>query len=262
MKILKILKDFNGISRVLGYSFAFGWLFQIARNMGEIVVRKDLLPADRSMGTGPFIVRYGPHVRFQLAGSAAFSGIREMYVRDVYLRGGLLTIRDGDTVVDLGANMGNFSNLALAHGINVRVVAVEPNASCNEEWRRSIGLNQGFIERTRLICAFVGEMGDKQVASQLSEDYADAKWVDEDTLIDISGISKIDLLKCDIEGGEFGLISPTSKLLAMTRQLAIEIHQFAGEVDAFITMVSSCGFRIIYTQRDPDGTATILAVRK
>ena len=62
-------------------------------NLNSIAKRGDLQSADRAMGNGPFKIilrRYG--CSFMISGPQAFSGIREMYVRDVYLRSGWLSI--------------------------------------------------------------------------------------------------------------------------------------------------------------------------
>ena len=218
-----ILKDFIGLWRVCGGFVALKWLFCIAANFPKILRRKDLQPADRAMGFGPFTISYQKNkVSFKIEGPQAISGIREMYVRDTYLRGGLLQIVDGYTVVDLGANMGNFTNLALAHGAGVRVVAVEPNASSNKVFEKSVGLNKGFLERTNLIRVFVGLMAEKQ-KGLISQDnnYKDVPWISEDQLIEKGNLNGVDFLKCDIEGGEFELLGKNSKLLSMTRLLAV-----------------------------------------
>jgi len=214
------------------------------------------------MGVGPFKVqlrRYG--ALFRVSGNGAFSGIREMYVRDTYLHNGTLRMQNGDCVVDLGANIGNFTNLALAHGSDVRVVAVEPSSGLNSTFRNSVGLNAGFLERVTLISAFVGSMGVTQELLKNDGNYASARWMSEDDLIVAGKLEKIDFLKCDIEGGEFSLLGPQSKLLSMTKSLAIEVHHFAGNVDDFIDMLKGCGFSILALKRDPDGTATVLAER-
>ncbi len=213
------------------------------------------------MGSGPFTVKYQKNVvSFKIRGPQAVSGIREMYVRDTYLCGGLLQIADGYTVLDLGSNMGNFTNLALAHGKNIRVVAVEPNAYSNRVFTKSVGLNQGFLERTTLIRAFVGLMANKQ-ENLVSKDgnYGGAPWISEDQLIEKAKLNSVDFLKCDIEGGEFDLLGRNSKLLTMTRLLAIEIHSFAGDVNYFIDELKACGFSILKITWDPDGSCTALA---
>ncbi len=263
-KLSKLLGDFRGLARVCGLGTALRWLSLVLMHFPAVVRRGDLQPADAALGVGPFAVRlpqYG--AAFNIAGAGAISGIREMYVRDTYLRNGALRVNDGDTVVDLGANMGNFTNLALACGSNVRVIAVEPSAGLNEAFRVSVGLNRGHAERVKLIRAFVGRRSEKIAAAvQSDRNYSDVPWISEDQLIEMGKLSKIDFLKCDIEGGEFGLLDRNSKLLAMTRSLAIEIHAFEGNVNGFIDDLRTCGFSVVDIKRDPDGTATVLARRQ
>jgi FkbM family methyltransferase len=260
--ITKIFRDFWGLLGVCGAALACQWMLATLWCGKAILRQKNLQPADHAMGAGPFQVRLRKYnARFKIKGAGAFSGIREMYVRDTYLHAGMLAIRDGDCVVDLGANMGNFTNLALAHGDNVRVVAVEPGRDLNASLRASVGLNDGYSERVKLIRAFVGLAADTQRSMLTDAQYADAQWLSEDELIAMAGIDRVDFLKCDIEGGEFGLLTPQSKLLRMAQSLAIEIHHFAGSVDQFLDMLRECGFTVLAVQRDPDGTATALARR-
>lgn len=264
MKKLKIVRgDFIGLWRICGSSIAIKWLVLVVANFPRILRRKELLEADAAMGEGPFSVslpRY--HAIFTVMGRGAISGVREMYVRDAYLGGGLLQISDGQTVVDLGANIGNFTNLALAHGSLVRVVAVEPSAGLNCAFEQSVGQNPGYLERTTLIRAFVGQMGELQAGlKNWNENYMEAPWISEEELIKLGSLDKVDFLKCDIEGGEFGLLNSGSKPLAMTQSLAIEIHAFAGDVRAFLRELQSCGFNIILERWAPDGSVTALARR-
>lgn len=200
---------------------------------------------------------------FPNTGRGAVSGIREMYVRDTYLRHGLLQIADGDVVVDLGANMGNFTNLALAHGPNVKVVAVEPSLAMNKSFVNSVNLNLGFIERTTLIRVFLGKPN-KKIVGLIGDDpnYTDVPWIDEPELIARAGLGRIDFLKCDIEGGEFALLGKNSKLLSMAKSIAAEVHAFAGDVPAFLQILRDRGFAILDEQWAPDGSCTVLAKRK
>jgi len=262
-KLKKLLGDFFGLARVCGVGVAFKWLSAVVANLPAIVKVGDLQPADRALGAGPFRValkRY--RAGFSIAGAQAVSGIREMYVRDVYLRDGWLRINDGDTVLDLGANMGNFTNLALSMGPNVRVVAVEPNQASNDVFVNSVGNNPGFLARVRLVRACLGEASAWQNSSLSDDpDYAGAPWMSEDELIELAGLKTIDVLKCDIEGGEFFLLNPASKLLSMAKALAIEVHAFAGDVGQFVADLESCGFTLGPAQTDPDGTMTFPARR-
>lgn len=256
----KLLRDVSGLARILGFSFAVRWLAAIARCGRSILRTRNLQGADRLMGTGPFDVRYRNSVQFRIRGVGAFSGIREMYVRDTYLHGGVLEIEPGDRVLDLGANMGNFTSLALAHGAS-RVIAVEPSSELNAEMWSSLALNPGFAERVCLCRVFLGAPSGRHLPLSDDPAYQGVPWVSEEQLISDAGIDAVDFLKCDIEGGEYELLKPGSRLLSMARKLAIEIHAFAGDVERFIGMLRTQGFSILYIQRDPDGTATVLARR-
>jgi FkbM family methyltransferase len=257
----KISADIWGISRIVGLSTTTMWLAAILKNMPEIYRSGNLQVADRALGSGPFQVDYSDEVNFRIAGPGALSGIREMYVRDTYLRGGCLEIDDGDIVVDLGANIGNFTNLALAHGPRVKVIAVEPSHAFLRSMKASLALNDGFAERVSVVQAFLGHVSSMQLDLSDDPSYAGSSWMTEEELLEATSLKCVDFLKCDIEGGEFGLLHRESALLRMTRKLAIEVHAFAGDVQTFIHMLKDVGFTVRHIQRDPDGTATVLARR-
>jgi FkbM family methyltransferase len=183
-----------------------------------------------------------------------------MYVRDTYLRGGCLEIDDGDIVVDLGANMGNFTNLALAHGPRVRVIAVEPNHAFLGSMEASLALNDGFAERVRVMQAFLGHASNTRL-DLTDPSYTRASWITEEELLEATSLKCVDFLKCDIEGREFGLLHRESALLRTTRKLAIKVHAFAGDVQTFIHTLRKVGFTLRHIQRAPDGTAAVLAKR-
>ena len=77
--------------------------------------------------------------------------------------------------------------------------------------------------------------------------------------IELNKLSRIDFLKCDIEGSEFDLINDTS-LLEITKQLAIEIHDSAGDRNIFIDKLKQLGFSIGPIKDDPGG-CIVLAKR-
>jgi FkbM family methyltransferase len=258
----RLAADFWGIQEILGLPAAVGWLTAVAGNWRGIARDRNLQPADQAMGLGPFLVRKpGTRTPFRITGAGAFSGIREMYVRDCYLQGGALSIDDRGVVLDLGANMGNFTNLALAHGSRIRVVAAEPNIMLEERFWASVSLNEGFRERTQFVRAFLGTPGHRQRQMESTGLYPGSPYLSEEDVLQIAGASRVNFLKCDIEGGEFSFFGPDSPLLAITAQLAIEIHAFAGDVDSFIASIVSRGLEVRHLKRDPDGTCTLLARR-
>jgi FkbM family methyltransferase len=260
-RVRQLISDFAGLARLLGLVPAFRWLAMVALKSAEIQKQGNLQPADLAMGDGPFLVRYSPHVQFHVKGRGVVTGIREMYVRDNYLRGGLLEINEGDRVLDLGANIGNFTTLALAHGKRTTVVAVEPSRTLSEQCAVSLSLNEGFTGRAERVRAFVGNMGKVQQEALTDPSYSDAEFWTEDQLLARAPLEQIDFLKCDIEGGEFALLSPSSRILKMTKKIAIEIHSFAGNVESLITTLAESGFQILHVERSSDGTATVLGKR-
>jgi FkbM family methyltransferase len=154
---------------------------------------------------------------------------------------------------------GNFTILALACGAK-RVIAVEPSMQMNVSFRRNVALKPGFLDRVRLVRCFVGEEGTKQRACSMDPSYADAPFVREHDLLDELGSDHIDFLKCDIEGSEFGLMTPDG-LFSRARKIGVEVHAFAGPVSSFIQFLENLGFKILHKKLDPDGSATVLANR-
>ena len=88
---------------------------------------------------------------------------------------------------------------------------------------------------------------------------SDAEFISQKKFIELNNLRKIDFLKCDIEGSEFDFINNTS-LLEITQQLAIEIHDHAGNRDGFIEKLVQLGFQIGPTKNDPGG-CVLLAKR-
>lgn len=249
-----IRSDFLRLGSIVGWDWACRWMWAIARNCRECREAGSLLPADRALGSGPFPVRKG-RAEAVIFGEEGMSGIREIWCRDVYFSGGFLQLRPGDVVVDLGANMGNFTVLALAQDPGIRVLAVEMQHCLIEKLRLNVDAN-GWLERVEICEALVGGVTRVQ-ASLLERDggeYATPSFT-EDELIASYQVSEIGLLKCDIEGSEFELLGPSSALLKRSRQVAVEVHSWAGDTEAFERMLNGEGFSTICTDDSsaPDG---------
>lgn len=254
-----IWSDFAGISRVCGVMTALHWSTCICRSVPSCLAHRNLQSADRLMGLGPFRVKRQA-ARAALLGEQVFSGLREIWVRDVYLTNDFLEIAPSSFVMDLGANLGNFSLLALAHS-GVRVLAFEPSRRLSQSLSKAVAYN-GWADRLMLERSFVGDMTEVQLRV-MNEDpeYQGVGCLSEAALIDKYQIRQIDFLKCDIEGSEFFLLEPHSRLLSMTRQIAIELHPWGGNVQQFIDRLRADGFTIGPTKYDASGTCILLAKR-
>jgi len=237
----KLVSDFRGIARVCGIGPALRWLGCVALTMPANLKTRNLLAADLKMGNGPFAVHHKVGDA-KLVGEYAFSGLREIWVRDVYARDGFVQIPDHGTVVDLGANMGNFSAMALAASPTARLIAVEPSTGHAAKWRETMRVN-GFTDRAELCQAFVGTFTDVQRADFAADPaYAAAPIMSEREFLDRYRIDRIDFLKCDIEGSEFFMMEPGSTILDIAQRIAIEVHDFGGDVPAFLANLKARGF--------------------
>jgi len=239
--LAKLFGDFRGIARVAGIDIALRWLGCVVATLPSALKTRNLLAADRLMGTGPFRVRHAIGDAL-LTGESAFSGLREIWVRDVYASGGFLRVPNHGTVVDLGANMGNFSAMALAANPTVRLIAIEPSAPLGAKWATTMALN-GFQGRAQLCRAFIGIFTDKQ-RSDFENDpaYGDAPTINENEFLQRYAIDHIDFLKCDIEGSEFFMTEPGSRLLDLADRIAIELHDFGGDPQHFLDVLKEKGF--------------------
>jgi len=239
----KLLRDFFGIIRVAGPARALQWAGAVAVTMPAALQTRNLLAADKAMGEGPFVARHGAATA-KLVGEQAFSGLREIWVREVYSRDGFLKIPDDGLVVDLGANMGNFTAMALASNPTARVIAVEPGARNVAKFHATMAAN-GFADRATLCRAFVGIFSPQQHSDVATDpSYADAERLSEPDFIARYGIERIAFLKCDIEGSEYFLLDPQSRLLDMADRVGIEVHAFGGDVKAFLAELERRGFTL------------------
>lgn len=214
--------------RTLGVSVYAAYLAALFRNGARIWKARNLSPLDAAMGRRfpvidlkhegrSFKVDLGFSDSHLTESSSSFGAVREHYLRNCYLRGlppG--TLKGIRTFVDLGANRGIFSCLMTAAA--KRIICVEPQGQYNSVIERNMGVN-GFRDFT-IINAFVG------TAPKL--DGASLRSISMIELMAQSGIDRIDLLKVDIEGGEFELFR-APEWLDRVGFITMEIHPEWGD---------------------------------
>lgn len=239
----RFVADVAGVVRYADRRTGARYLASVGRSIPAIVRTATLVPADRRMS--------GHQCRFSpLPGEAIvidgtdFSAAREMYCRRVYFARDGFEIRKGETVVDLGANIGLFTTMAAAQG--ARVIAVEAQSGFLPSIRANLRRNR-CEDRAELVHALVGAStgllsteANRRSASAWGED---PERLEMRELLDRHSVARVDLLKIDIEGSEFNLFEDDT-FLSKVNRVAMEVHPPHGDVGALRAQVERHGFRV------------------
>jgi FkbM family methyltransferase len=136
-----------------------------------------------------------------------------------------------ETVIDIGANIGEFSLAVAAQ--SRRVIAIEPDPDCFACLCRNVAAHANIETLQTLLWSEPTELtfhsepghGDSSVFAPDSGDATQSLTLPARTLDDIAAelqIGSVDLLKCDAEGAEPEVLEGASAVLARTRLAAID----------------------------------------
>lgn len=185
--------------------------------------------------------------------SPSFGTVREIYARDCYLKH-LILKKPLRAVLDLGANRGMFSLLALVYlGAEV-VVGVEPNPVYGSVFQLLLEANHCAVGRSARYTKLIG--------SPLTERGDQDRYVSIPTIMREQSIDRFSLVKIDIEGGEKDLFGEPNWLRNVDN-LTMELHpQSAGNLSLIPAALERYGFsyRLSDQEGDPAGieSATFL----
>lgn len=167
-------------------------------------------------------ISYGVKIYYDLTNPRTWELIvgkdPEKKVKDSFLE----NISLGDTVIDLGANIGEFSLIAAKKvGPSGRIIAVEPLAETLISLKKNMDLN-GFQNYSILECAVGNKLGKmslykksesatmglldpvKGVENMVETNQIDVKTID--SIITKEKIKKVGMLKIDVEGFEYEVL--------------------------------------------------------
>ena len=227
------------------------WVGALVGTLPTVIRTHSLVTADRAWARAGGVFRPAGTV-VRLPGTHT-AGAREMYCRDVYLRSGLSMPHSG-WVLDLGANSGLFAVWAACSG--ARAVAVEAQQDFADEVR-SLAEANGVAGLVTVVTAMAaGDTPETPPTGILADD---ARWtasthavgdrpepVSVGQIMEQHGIDRIGLMKVDIEGGEFSVLSPLGDLAWLDRvdQIALEVHPEFGNVTALVDVLRPHGFSV------------------
>jgi FkbM family methyltransferase len=241
----ELRSELAAVFRMGGAACLLEFIARLAMHAEQVVRTRSLAVVDRAMGSRARAFRAGGQI-IRLQG-AVFGGAREIYGRNVYGAAPGFDVQPGDVVVDLGANAGLFTVLAARRG--ARVVAVEAQSGFVDEIQRLVRLN-GCAERTTVEVGllgtgtgFFGDAGRLRMSSHYGKQPPPLAMAE---LIRRRGIDRIDLLKIDIEGSEFGLFGGDLRWLACVRRIAMEVHSEFGDPDTLAGCLAAHGFAVSF----------------
>ncbi|QRG04752.1 FkbM family methyltransferase [Xanthobacter dioxanivorans] len=161
---------------------------------------------------------------------------KEVFFDEAYLKGMPLPVQPGDTVVDIGANIGAFSMFALHRLAAGRVIAFEPDPVNFAHLSANAALAAGrLVPVPQAISDTAGEMtfhrgnaGGVSTSGSLLSTKGEKVTVATTTLEEAfarHGIESCAFLKMDCEGAEFSILYGASDgVLKRIRQMVIEVH--------------------------------------
>lgn len=244
----KLARELVNVGRHAPAGVTARFVANLALALPAIAREGTLAPADRRFGDAPIEL---PSASLRWPGRH-FGLIRELVFRRVYEARPGFEVVHGDVVVDLGANCGLFTCMAAARG--ARVVAIEAQRGFIEEIEQNAALN-GLSARVTPVWAMVhGDHGVfasadvRQRASHMRGLEPPDRELSE--ILDAHGIDRVDLLKMDIEGSEFGLFAAPGAWLGRVRRIVAEVHAGHGDARALMGRIRDAGFDV--TRLDAD----------
>jgi hypothetical protein len=214
-----------------------------AARLPSLVASRDLRLLDQAMGRQPVAVRFLGR-RFIVDcpatdaivedGTFTFGLVRELFIRNCYVRGGLRRRLDSaEYVLDLGANRGLFSVMAATTARRVIAVEVLPDL------QKAIELNAraNGMDNISVKCAFVGAGGD-------FEGVTAAPTTPLELLAEFD-VPRFDVVKIDIEGSEFALFRD-GQWLDRCGAIGMEVHPRHGAVVEVLQALRDRGFVVTF----------------
>jgi len=168
-------------------------------------------------------------------------------------------LKQGDTCIDIGANLGYYSTrMAKNVGTNGKVYAVEPIPLFGEIWKR----NMRSFNNAELLPFALGEKTDTvqmgipikngrlhhgmtKITSSAQENYSttfDVQMRNPDELF--AHVEKLDFVKCDVEGYEFHVFSNFTKTLQRCKPLVQSELSGVENRKAVIALFKSLGYKL------------------
>src|SRR5215203_1726057 len=197
------------------------------------------------------------------------------------------TPKEGDVVVDIGANIGRYTIISSKRvGANGKVVAIEAHPGNFEMLKSNIKLNQltnviplnyaAYSKETKINLYLPDEQSGYTMHHSIMSNYVFTKYKDKtedkfvevsantlDYLLQLNEITDVNWVKIDVEGAEFEVLKGASNVLSKSKDIAllIEVHGLDNH-RPILEFVSSYNFKIEFEKSNKTGDWRHIVLRK
>jgi len=192
---------------------------------------------------------------FVRSGTMDLAVVNEAAILNPYLGPGYLTLPEDGVVVDVGANIGDFTIQLAKICSRGRVIAVEPIG----EYVLMIQIHKllNSVDNVTCVQAALGDH-EGQTEIHLDGSKSSACWGGDKTervplttlsrLMGELGIDRVDLLKLDCEGAEWDILPAAEEVLPRIRQICMEFHCAEGWTpDKLASWLRERGYQVEHT---------------
>src|SRR5215218_5749286 len=196
------------------------------------------------------------------------------------------TPKEGDVVVDIGANIGRYTIISSKRvGANGKVVAIEAHPGNFEMLKSNIKLNQltnvtplnyaAYSKETKIKLYVPDEESGYTIYHSIMSNYVFTKYKDKtedkfvevsantlDYLLQLNEITDVNWVKIDVEGAEFEVLKGASNVLSKSKDIAllIEVHG-KDTYEPIIESLRSYNFKIDFEKTYENGEKHIIALK-
>ena len=197
------------------------------------------------------------------SGTDDLAALNEAVMLNPYLRSGHIELRQDSVVMDLGANIGDFTVMAAARCPLGRVYAVEPLSEYIPVLQTNMTLNR--LSNVEIIQVALGDHEGEatlSIAGVKPTMHFDSGIKRETVRITTlpqlmrdHRIERIDLLKMDCEGAEWGILPAACEVLPRIRQICMEFHPSRGwTAEKLAAFLRESGYNVWYTEAPWNGS--------
>ncbi len=192
------------------------------------------------------------------------STVKEIYQERVYER--MFSISVGDTIIDVGANIGVFTvKASKLVGPTGTVISFEP-ASKNfrlleanimrnhlsnvKPFEYAVSDSEGeaslYVDRASVRASLFSDQGDSEKTPRNIEAIESVKTVSLDTLVESLKSDCIDVIKIDVEGAELAVLRGAKRTIAKhLPKIVLEWHPWGGPLAEIHSFLSTSGYKVI-----------------